>query len=317
MNFLAKLKSRKLSKILSTAAIGGMFIFGSADVVQAGDDMEAFRQSYLSTATDNRHFRQIATFFGGTVFKADINAQGSILSDASLNMAGTIDWSYTSPRTKQTTNLSIPFYIAQNGDNDMILYVQRYRKWNKITLPGFPAALASAIKTNDLKSLQENAQAVKSAEVFKDDATQSIMKLVIDGKYVASLLDKYENQNSTSAEVNRNLKKSLQENDVYCTWTFDKRRKETTTASIELTDLMRGYARSVLDESAAGTIKLDDEERSLLDAIGYYSEFHYSLSRVSSIDREILTPPSTALNAQENDSVFDDLLDDMTAVVKK
>lgn len=317
MKFLEKLKSRKLAKVVSAAAVGGMLIFGSGDVQAAENDMQAFRDSYLSTATDNRHFNQIATFFGGTVFKADINAQGSILSDASLNMAGTIDWSYTSPNTKQTTNLSIPFYIVQNGDSDMVLYVQRYRRWNKITLPGFPAALASALKTNDLKSLQENAQAVKDVEIFKDDVNQRIMKLVIDGKYVASLLDKHNNQNSDAAVINRNLKKSLAENDIYCTWTFDKRRKETTTAAIDLTDLMRGYARGVLDESAAGTVKLSQEEMALLDAMGYYSEFHYSLSSVGAIDNKILTPPSAALNAQENDSVFDDLMNDMTAVVKK
>jgi hypothetical protein len=316
MKFLEKLKSRKLSKILSAAAVGGMLIFGG-NVQAAENDMQTFRDSYLSTAEDSRHYNQIATFFGGTVFKADINAQGSILSDASLNMAGTIDWSYTSPRTKQTTNLSIPFYIAQSGDNDMVLYVQRYRRWNKITLPGFPAALASAIKANDLKTLQENAQAVKDVEIFKEDVDQRIMKLVIDGKFVASLLDKYNDQNSTGAEINRNLKKSLAENDIYCTWTFDKRKKETKTVSIDLTDLMRGYARSVLDESAAGTIKLEPEEKSLLDAIGYYSEFHYSLSSVGAIDKKILTPPSSALNAQENDAVFDDLLNDMTAVVKR
>lgn len=315
MKFLEKLKSRKLSKILSAAAVGGMLIFGSGDVQAAESDMQSFRDSYLSTAEDSRHFNQIATFFGGTVFKADINAQGSILSDASLNVAGTIDWSYTSPRTKQTTNLSIPFYIVQNGDNDMVLYVQRYRRWNKVTLPGFPAALASALKTNNLKSLQENARAVKDVEIFKDDIDQRIMKLVIDGKYVASLLDKYENQNSDAAVINRNLKKSLVENDIYCTWTFDKRKKETTTAVIELTDLMRGYARSVLDESAAGTVKLSQEEMALLDAMGYYSEFHYSLSSINAIDNKILTPPSAALNAQENDAVFDDLLNDMTAVV--
>lgn len=315
MKFFEKLKSRKLSKVLSAAAVGGMLFFGSGDALAAAnpDGMTEFRQSYMASPPDNRAFNQFISFFGGTVFQADINSEGLILNDASMRMKGTANWSYTSPQTKQTTNFSIPFYIVQNGTGDMNLFVQRNRTWSKVALPGFPSALANAFKSTDPATVQENMKAVKSAEVFKDDARQRILRLVIDGNYAAGLLEKYDSQNNEA--VNRNLKKALQENDAFITWTIDKQTGKTLTTVIELTDVMRSFARGMLADSAAGTVKLSQEEMHLLDAIGYYSEFHYSLSYKETADPSI-DAPSSVMNAQTNNSVFDDLAKDMVSVVK-
>lgn len=320
MKFLEKIRSRKLSKVLATAVIGGSLLFGgNADVSAAGADSEAmmkFREAYLTTYTDTRSFDQMLTFFGGTVFKADITADSQVLSDASMRINGTMNWSYTSPQTKQTTNLSIPFYIAQNGNEDMRMYLRRNGRWNWVLLPGFPSALANALKTNDPQTMQANMAAVKDVEIFKDDATQRIMKIVIDGKYASDLLEKYNDKFSTDAIINDNLKKALTSNDVYITWTVDKRTNRTVTAVLELTDLVRSFARGMLDDSAKGKIVFDKEEMALLDSIGYYSEFHYSLT-YNSGSKKTLDVPAAAANSSENDGVFNDLVDDMTAVVKK
>lgn len=317
MKFLEKIKSRKLSKILATALIGGSFLFGSGDVSAAdanSDAMMKFREAYLTTDTGTRSFDQMLTFFGGTVFRADITADSQILQDASMRISGTANWSYTSPETKQTTNLTIPFYIAQNGNSDMTMYVQRNRKWSKVMLPGFPSALANALKSNNPKIAQENMAAVKDVEIFKDDANQRIMKIVVDGDYVANLFEKYENTSSDDAIMNSNLKKALIDNDVFITWTVDKNRNQTVTTTLELTDLVRSYARGMLNDSAAGKITLNKEEMALLDSIGYYSEFHYSLTYGSG--NKSLNMPAGAANASENAGVLDDLEKDMVAVVK-
>lgn len=315
MKFLEKLKSRKLAKVLSAAAVGGMLLFGNGGDVQAANDIQSFRESYTGVPSGDRYFNQIITFFGGTVFKADVTAQGAISKDNSLNIGGTLNWSYTTPRTKQTTNLSIPFYLAQTGDNDMTVYVQRYGKWNKIILPGFPGAISTILKANDGATLQANAQAVKSAETYSEDANQKVMKLIVDGNYIANVLSKYDNQNGDEV-IHRNLKKAFQSNDIQCTWTYDKKKKSTVTATIEFTDVMRSYARSLLDESAKGLVKLDKSEMDLLASIGYYSEFHYAMT-MHEKPGENLYPTPQALNAPENDNVFDDLESDMVAVVKK
>lgn len=319
MKFLEKLKSRKLSKILATALVGGSFLFGgSGDVSAASADSDAmmkFREAYLTTYSGTRSFDQMITFFGGTVFKADITADSQILTDASMRVNGTMNWSYTSPETKQTTNFNIPFYIAQNGNEDMKLYVQRNGRWNWVLVSGFPSALANALKTNDSKTIQENMQAVKDVEIFKDDANQRIMKIVVDGKYASDLLAKYDDKLSSDAIVNNNLKKALVDNDVFITWTVDKKTNQTVTAVLELTDLVRSFARGMLDDSAKGNIVLDKEEMALLDSIGYYSEFHYSLTYNSG--KNSLDMPAGAVNSTENDGALDDLAKDMTAVVKK
>lgn len=316
MKFLEKLKSRKLAKVLSAAAVGGMFLFGSGGDVQAADDIQSFKESYMGTYNGDRYFNQVITFFGGTVFKADVNAEGVAYSDNSLNISGTLDWSYTTPRTKQTTNLTIPFYVAQSGDKDMIVYVQRYGRWNKISLPGFPSAILAVMKANDPTTLRANAEAVKYAEVYSEDDSQKVMKLVIDGKYIANILAKYDNQSGSDEVIHRNLKNTFQTNDIPCTWTYDKIKKRTVTTTIELTDVMRGYARSLLDESAKGTVKLDQNEMDLLDAIGFYSEFHYAMTLKDKTDKN-LVPTAAAFNAPENAAVFEDLEDDMVAVLKK
>lgn len=320
MKFFEKLKSRKLSKILSGVALSGMLFFGSGDALAAdsSDAMWAFRESYLSVSTNTRSFNQMITFFGGTVFKADINADSQILRDASMRIKGVANWSYTSPQTNRTTNFNIPFYITQDGNSDVTLYVQRNKNWSKIMLPGFPGALANVLKTNDLNVMQENLKAVKSVEIFKETDVQRIMRIVVDGNYVANLLDKYEDQSSDSAAMNRNLRKAFVENNVLITWTVNKQTNETAATTIELTDLMRSYARGMLADSAAGTLKLTQEEMSLLDAIGYYSEFHYSLSYGGTVDEndESLNPPANVMKAPVNDGVLDDLESDMVAVVK-
>lgn len=317
MKFFEKLKSRKLAKVLSAAAVGSMLFFGSGDALAApGDDgMTEFRQSYLASAPDNRAFRQFISFFGGTVFQADVNSDGIVLNDGSMRIGGTLNWSYTSPQTKQTKNLSIPFYVTQNGGGDMNLFVQRNRQWSKMALPGFPSAIANALKSTDPAVMQQNMQAVKEVEVFKDDASQRILRIVVDGKYAAGLLDKYSDANADGANANRNLKKAFQENDALITWTVNKKTGKTVTMLIELTDIMRSFARGMLADSAAGTVKLSQEEMSLLDAIGYYSEFHYSLTYQDNSDSSI-DAPSNVTSAPENDSVLDDLADEIVNVVK-
>lgn len=319
MKILESLKSRKLAKVLSAVVLGGSLLAGSGDVSAASDPAATmkFREAYLTTYSDTRSFDQVLTFFGGTVFKADITADSQILKDASMRIKGTVNWSYTSPKTKQTTNLTIPFYIAQDGNSDITLYVNRNRKWSKVSLPGFPSALANIIKTNDRNILQENMNAVKDVSIFKDDDKQRIMRLVVDGDYVAGLFDKYEDQNSEAAVINRNLKKALSDEDVFITWTVNKQTRRTETIVVELTDLVRNYARNILNESAAGTIKLSQEEMALMDSIGYYSEFHYSLTYRNTADNSDLNFPSGAANAKENNDVLDDLESDMVQVVKK
>lgn len=325
MSFFGKLKSRKLSKALAAVVASGVLFFGANNVSAATDDAVAyeFRQDYLSLVNDVRTFQQGIVFFG-TMFKVDILSQGQILRDSSMRMAGNISWAYTNPKTKITTNNDMPFYVT-NINKEMMLYVQRGGKWSKFMLPEAPMAFAAAVQSNDMSVLQDNLKAVKDVELFRETERQKIFNITLDGKYMAERLHEFQNSANTSklstAEIAaqsrffRNLETALTKTDVICTWTVDRDKNETLTAVVDLTPLMRAYAESVLDEAAAGKIVLSDEDRLLMETIGYYSEFHYSLSSSKITDTKSLSPSSAAQKAPVNNNVFNDLFKDMTTSV--
>lgn len=321
MKFLEKLRSRKLAKVLSAAAVGGMLLFGNgSDVSASPEGMKAFEESYMSVRSDDRVFAQVASIFGYTVFKADLNADGQVLSNGSMRMRGTALWSFTSPTTKQTANFNIPFYITQQGRGDVVLHVQEDNgAWDRVKLPGFPVVIANALKTNDAATLRENMKAVVDVNIFRDDADKRILQVTVDGKYIADLLAKYEAPFSTSPDIDRNLRKAFNEKDIMINWTIDKKVNKTYMAVIELTDVMRAYAQNFLKESAAGVVKLDKAEMELLEAIGYYSEFQYALSykddKGSAGDG--LTPPAAIANAPIDPDILDEIESDMIDVVTR
>ncbi len=80
---------------------------------------------------------------------------------------------------------------------------------------------------------------------------------------------------------------------------------------------MRAYSRYVLDESAAGRIVLTDEERDLLDAMGYYAELKSYTTYISPKDDILMRLPAELDTAPENDNALDDIFYEMTTVVKK
>ena len=327
MNFFGKIKKYKLSKTLAAIAAGGVLFFGAGDAFAAPDDDAKFefRQAYLSIPQDNRAFHQNITFFG-TTFHADINSNGVILRDASMKMSGNFNWEYTNPKTNITTNTTMPFYLTQSGD-EMTLYIQRNNKWSKFLLPGVPVSFANALKSNDIATLQENLKAVKNVELFRENNVQQIFNITLDGNYIANLMQGYSRKQDTTelsaAEVAsqqnffRNLRAALQKTDINCMWTVDKVNNRTVTAVFDFTELMRAYAKNILNESAEGTIVLTEDERLLMDTIGYYSEFHYSFSYMGADSKFNFNLPGAAQKAVVNNNIFSDLFREMTTAVKK
>lgn len=323
MSFTSKFK-----KSVAALAAGGILIFGGVGDVSAEpntNDAWAFRQAYLSVPQNNRVFHQSIVFFG-TTFHVDLDSYGQILRDASMRQSGNMNWEYTNPSTNITTNNTMPFYIEQN-DAEMIFYVRRNNRWNKFPLPGIPAGIANALTTSDVTTLQNNLKAVKDVEIFRENNIQQIFNVTLDGKYLAATLDEQERSKDTTgltaAEITsqkiffENLEEALQSTDVVCTWTYNKVRNETTSVVLDLTPVMRAYAKNVLDDSAAGKVVLSDEERLLMDTIGYYSEFHYSITYTDDQDKKNISMPGAARKAQLNNNIFSDFLYDMTTSVKK
>lgn len=313
MNLIGK----KSKKILAAVAVGSALLFGSGADVSAFPNTEAgwdFRDTYLSIPYNNNIFHQSIVFFG-TSFHVDMNSYGQILRDASMRQSGNINWEYTSPVTNVTSNSNMPFYIEQTGEQ-MILYVQRNGRWNKFAMPGVPVGIANALKSADLNTLIDNLNAVKDVEIFRDTDTVKIYNITVDGQYLANknyrtLEGLSPEEVATQERFYKHLNAALNMTDFTCTWTVNKKTNVTASVVVDLTPVMRAYAQDVLDDSAAGKIQISDEERMLMETIGYYSEFHYSFSYSDGNNGQSLTPPSAARRAAINNNIFEDFFKDM------
>ena len=327
MKFLDKLNLRRFAKVAAVAALGGTLFFGSADAANKNDDadMAAFREAYLGQITAERMVDQDLTLIS-TNFHLDMDSKAQFGSDGVMRMSGDLSWTYTNLQRNYSTNSSIPFYIEQAG-NDMTLYVQRRGKWSKMTLPGLPTGIAMLWKSSDMNILQQNLDAVKRAELLKDTPDLRIMNVTLDGKKIANILEKNSQASLAGlsgeklAEEKANLDRwlaAIRKNDITFAWTVNKPSWTTVTAAFDLTNIMRAYALYILDESAAGNIVLTDEERDLLDAMGYYSELRSYTTYVSpKSETAVINIPPNLNNIPENENSLNDIFYEMTTVVEK
>ena len=208
----------------------------------------------------------------------------------------------------------------------MTLYVQRRGKWSKMLLPGLPAGIALIWKSTDPSMLEENLQAVKAVEILKDTPDLRIMNVTLDGAKLADILAKTGTKSfanlsgdalAAQKEIFERWLAAFRANDITFSWTVNKPKWETVTAAFDLTPIMRAYCRYVLDQSAAGNVVLTDEERDLLDAMGYYSELRSYTTHIDPKKEVMINLPANLSQAPENDDSLNDIFFDMTTVVEK
>ncbi|MBE8955712.1 MAG: hypothetical protein SR2Q5_08685 [Quinella sp. 2Q5] len=323
MNFLGKLSFRRVAKVLAVAAVSGSLFFGG-DVVNAAaqDGMWAFREAYLAQTSATRTFSQDFNLFSPN-FHMDFDSEAQVFQDGSMRMSGNLTWTYTNTQKNYSTNNKIPFFVEQTN-NAMTFYVQRNGRWNKMMLPGLPAGIALMWKSTDPAILQGNMDAVKAVELVRDTPDVRIMNVTLDGAKVADILQK--NSAASFANLSGTALKEQQEifsrwlaafrsTDITFMWTVNKPTWETSSAVFDLTNILRAYSRHVLDESAAGRVVLTDEERELLDAMGYYSELKAYTAAINPNKAYPVNLPDDVKAAQENDGALDDIFHEMTTVV--
>lgn len=328
MKFFDKLKLRRLAKVVAIVALSGSLIFGGNNLANAAtpedEGMAAFREAYMGRFAVTRMIDQDLTLIS-TNFHLDIDSKGQVTADGVMRMSGTLAWTYTNLQKNYSTNSTIPFYIEQAG-NEMTLYVQRRGKWSKMILPGLPAGIATLWKSSEINMIKDNLDAVKAVQLLKDTPDMRIMNVTLDGNKIADLLEK-NSQDSFAGlsgealtgqkEILNRWLAAIRANDITFAWTVNKPSWTTVTAAFDLTDIMRAYSRYVLDEAAAGRIVLTDEERDLLDAMGYYAELRSYTTYVAPKKDALINLPSNLKNAPENDNALDDIFAEMTTVVKR
>ncbi len=315
----------KLKKILAACAAGGiLFTGGNALVNASSDDLIAFKEAYLSAPVDNRMFNENIDFFGPT-FHGEVISDGFIFRDASMRMSGRINWEYTNPNTNQTADEIIPFYIEQTND-EMTMYVQRNNRWYKFMLPSVPVGLANAIKSTDINILTQNMNAVKDVEILRDNDEERVMNITLDGKKLAELMHQYNDNkisNMNSYEMNAqkgfmdHLTDALATTDLKCAWTVDKQTWQSKSATVDFTNVMRAYAKDVLNDAAKGEITLNSDDRKFYESLGYFAELHTKATYYKANEDAKPTMPSNAANALTNENIFNDLVKEVATSTKK
>ena len=307
MSFIKKINLRRIAAV---AAVSGTVFFGGNAVVNAApsnDGVWAFREAYTAQKPDTRVFEQDMTLIT-TNFHLDVDSKAQILKDGSFRMGGQFNCTYT------------------NLDNEMTLYVQRRGKWNKMLLPGLPSSIAFLWKTTDPVTANGVMNAVKNVEVLKDTPDVRILNVTLDGAKLADILEK--DSQATFANLSGNdlaeqktmfqrWLAAFKANDITFAWTINKPSWTTATASFDLTPIIRAYARYVLDESAAGKVVLTDEERDLLDAMGYYSELKSYSTEIPPEKSELINAPTNLEAIPENDNALNDVFYEITTTVEK
>ena len=326
MKFFDKLNLRRYAKVAAVAAVSGTLLFGGTATVSADSaGMDAFREAYLAQLKNTRMIDQDLTLISPN-FHLDIDSKAQVSSDGSFIMSGNLAWTYTNLKRNYSTNSQIPFYIEQQGNEELKLYVQRGGRWSYMLLPGLPAGIATLWKTSDMSMLSQNVDVVKDVEVLKDTADMRVMKVTLDGKKIAARLEKNAESSfaklsgsalSEQRDIFKRWTSAISANDITFSWTVNKPDFETVTAVFDLTGIMQAYCRYVLEQSAAGQITLSDEERDLLDAMGYYAELKSYTSHIDPRKEVYIVFPSDLNNAKENDHALDDIFYEMTTVVQK
>ena len=328
MKFFDKLNLRRFAKVATVAAVSGTLFFGgNATTANAADNdgMTAFREAYLGQTASTRVVDQDLTLISPN-FHLDMDSKAQLGADGIMRMSGNLSWTYTNLKLNYSTNSLIPFYIEQRG-NDMTLYVQRRGKWSKMLLPGLPSGIVTLWKSSGIETLSQNMDAIKNVELLQDTPDMRIMNVTLDGNKIADLLAKNSQASFAGLEGDKlamekeNLNRwltAIRANDITFAWTVNKPNWETVTAAFDLTSIMQAYSRYVLNESAAGRVVLSDEERDLLDAMGYYSELRSYTSYVSPKGKYVsIDVPPNMNNIPENDNSLNDIFYEMTTVVKK
>ena len=323
---MMKFKSLNIRKLAAVAAVSGTLFFGGNAVVNAApmdNGIWAFREAYTAQAPSTRVFNQYMTMVTPN-FHMDIDSKAQVLASGQMRMSGDFNLTYTNLKKNYSTNSTIPFYIEQI-DNQMTLYVQRRGKWSKMILPGLPTGIALMWKSNNPVVANSVMSAVKAVEILKDTPDMRIMNVTLDGAKVADLMEKDSESSfeglsgddlAYQKEIFSRWLAAFRKGDVTFSWTVNKPSWTTATATFDLTSIMRAYARYTLDESAAGRVILTEEERDLLDAVGYYSELKSYTTTINPKDDTTITVPDVS-NAKENENALNDVFYEMTTAVQR
>ena len=245
------------------------------------DGMSTFREAYFANPPQSHQFETTATFFGPT-FHLDAKMCGEWNSNGTLWCGGEIDFDDTDLKTGHTSKKNIPVYMEYSGDS-LYFYGKDKNVWQREQIMGIPMWIAYLIKSRDMAVLEENASAVQSVRLNKDDGTQQQMQIVLNGPRLAELTRSHGMKGSDmDRQFAEYLAQAMEQTSIEVAWVVDKNTKQTITLSANLTELMRNYAKSILQASYESKLTLSTDDQDFYKTIGYYCNLNFYCNRTNS-----------------------------------
>ena len=303
--------------------MGFICLAASSRALAAEADMQAFRDVYLQNMSEAKGYH-LELMFNGPTLQSNVIADGQLWNNGAAVAEGRMSWDYTDLAAGQTKRTEMPFYAERSG-NVVVLYGNRGGQWQRENiLEGFTWIL-NAVCSDDRETKMKYAATVKDVKLEDVGKGQQRMQVTFDGKELSAVEDKAVRESiaAMSEADSRDamatvvyLNAALAASDLKITWTVDKKTGETDMVAADLTDVMRNYAKAMLQDSYDGKISLAQEEVDMLASIGYYYNLQLYLVRNKESAKQAVIPASVKNRAQEG-NLFGDINSEVVSALKK
>jgi len=303
--------------------MGVIFLAASSRAMAAEVDMQAFREVYLQNMGEAKGYH-LELMFNGPTLQSNVIADGQLWKNGAAVAEGRMSWDYTDLAAGQTKRNEMPFYAERSG-NVVVLYGKRGGQWKKENILGGFTWLLNAVSSDDRETKMKYAATVKDVKLEDVGKGQQRMQVTFDGKELSAVKDKAVRESiaAMSEADSRDamatvvyLNAALAASDLKITWTVDKKTGETDMVAADLTDVMRNYAKAMLQDSYDGKISLAQEEVDMLASIGYYYNLQLYLVRNKESAKQAVIPASVKNRAQEG-NLFGDINSEVVSALKK
>ena len=278
-------------KIIAAVGCGVLLWSGTpAMAAEPQDAMSVYKEAYMANFNDERAVSTNLDLLGPD-YHWELNAKGKVLRDSTMYWQGSMRWDIKAKKMNLTSREDIPFYL-ENRNGLLNLYAQRAGKWVKLSVPGIPAELANVWQNGAANFMDDSLQAVKNVSLVNETDTQQSLQIVIDAGKMMQVSEKYlddgtlklsDKEKKEHQAMLDTLTKALQGTDLTVDWVVNKADHKTISINTDLTPLLRAYAKNVINDKAAGKIKLSNDEREMMESLLSFSElkFHMTYSGVN------------------------------------
>ena len=273
------------------------------------EGIRAFREALVSDSDAlERIFRQ-DIYFASPFIMSELEIFGTVEGNAFKSTGELATWTYADDGS-ETENI-IPYYLVQDGNN-MIIYFQSNKKWQKFTAPTLAAAVMDLIATPTEDDIEEIIADTKRVDILQENDYRRTMLIHLDGNRIADSLkakaDENPADNGTANDgalqetVMNYLDTAFRKADVWYMWTIDKRDWHTVQMQYNFSGVLQELARAALDDPNQ---VWPDEVSNLLETIAYYSEVRaYTTYPADPAAKKRFEIPKNVLKAKEvNDMV--------------